>query len=104
MLYLADTNILLRSVEPAHPMHTETVKAVSTLLARGETIYIVPQNIIEFWGVATRRPEDNGLGFTPAQAQAEVSRIEIFLTILEDSPAIFPEWRKLVVAYAVEGK
>jgi predicted nucleic acid-binding protein len=61
MVYLADTNILLRSAAPAHPTHSETVRAVSALLSRGETVCIVPQNIVEFWRVATRQPHEKGI-------------------------------------------
>ena len=104
MDYLADTNILLRSAEPAHPMHPTAVRAVSTLLSRGERVCVLPQNLIEFWSVATRPANLNGLGFSPAQTETEVSRIEALLTMLPDSPAIYPEWRRLVVAHSVSGK
>lgn len=67
MRYLADTNILLRSVQPAHPMHTGAVRAVTLLLAAGDEICVFNQSLIEFWNAATRRPEQNGLGLTPAQ-------------------------------------
>jgi predicted nucleic acid-binding protein len=102
--YLADTNILLRSAEPAHPMHATAVRAVSTLLSRGERVCVLPQNLIEFWSVATRPANLNGLGFSLAQTETEVSRIEALLTVLPDSPAIYPEWRRLVVAHSVSGK
>jgi predicted nucleic acid-binding protein len=102
--YLADTNILLRSAEPAHPMHVTAVQAVSTLLSRGERICVLPQNLIEFWSVATRPAKVNGLGFSPAQTENEVSKIEALLTVLPDSPTIYPEWRRLVIAHSVSGK
>jgi predicted nucleic acid-binding protein len=85
-------------------MHTDAVRAVSTLLNRGARVCVLPQNLIEFWSVATRPVNVNGLGFPPAQAEAEVSRIEALLTVLPDSPAIYPEWRRLVVAHSVSGK
>ncbi len=104
MLYLADTNVLLRSAEPAHPMHPVAVRAVKTLLIRGETVCVFTQNLIEFWNVATRDANKNGLGFTTSQTEAEVSRIEELLMVVADSPAIYPEWRRLVVAHSVLGK
>lgn len=103
MAYAVDTNILLRAVQPAHPMHEPAVRAVIELLNRGETLCLFPQNIREFWNVCTRPTTSNGLGLTPAQAQAEVTTIEAFLTVLPDSPAIYPEWRRLVAAYSVSG-
>ena len=85
-------------------MHPDAVRAVSTLLSRGERVCVFTQNLIEFWNVATRPADKNGLGFTTGQTEAEVSKIESLLTVLPDSPAIYPEWRRLVVAHSVLGK
>ena len=104
MLYQADTNILLRIAEPAHPMHDETLSALARLRATGASVSIIPQNVIEFWNVATRPAEKNGLGFTRQQALAEVEKIERLFQLILDAPAIYAEWKRLVIAHAVEGK
>lgn len=101
---LADTNVLLRSVSPAHPAHGAAVNAVAALLTRGGRVCVFPQNLIEFWNVATRPAAVNGLGLTVAQTELEVSRLESLLTILLDDAAIYAEWRRLVVAHSVSGK
>jgi predicted nucleic acid-binding protein len=85
-------------------MHADAVRAVATLLTRGERVCVFPQNLIEFWNVASRPTGVNGLGFSSSQTEAEVSKIESLLTVLPDSPAIYPEWRRLVVAHSVLGK
>jgi predicted nucleic acid-binding protein len=103
MPHLVDTNILLRSAQPAHPMHATATRAVRTLLARGDDMAFLPQNAREFWNVCTRPLASNGLGLSTAQADAELSRISAALTFLPDDPAVFPEWRRLVVTYAVQG-
>lgn len=103
MDFLVDSNILLRHVEPKHPMHLEAVNAVAALLNEGESVYVLPQNISEFWNVCTRPLNKNGLGFSPAQTDTEVKRIESLLTVLLDNAAIYPEWRQLVVKHAVSG-
>jgi len=59
MPYLIDTNILLRSVDLSHPMNSDAVNAINKLLGQGETLHIVPQNLIEFWNVYTRPIERN---------------------------------------------
>ncbi|MDQ3014027.1 MAG: PIN domain nuclease, partial [Acidobacteriota bacterium] len=64
MFYLADTNILLRLAEPGHQMHAEALAALAMLKTKGDTGCVIPQNIIEFWNVATRPTQYNGLGFT----------------------------------------
>lgn len=103
MAYLIDTNLLLRSAEPAHPMFAQAVAAVETLLARDEDLYIAGQNLIEFWSVATRPRERNGLGMSAEQAEAELDRLEDWLPLLPDTPEIQGEWRRLVTTHAVVG-
>lgn len=103
MNYLVDSNVLLRHVEPKHPMYPEAVNAIAALLNAGEAVYVLPQNIAEFWNVCTRPLKNNGLGFTPAQTDAEVTRIESMLTVVPDNAAIYSEWRQLVVRYSVSG-
>jgi predicted nucleic acid-binding protein len=103
MEYLADTNVLLRSTHQTHPMHPTALTALTTLLRSGDRIFVTPQNIIEFWNVCTRPADRNGLGLTPGEADRETSRLEGLLTLLPDVPAIYPEWRRLVVAHSVSG-
>jgi predicted nucleic acid-binding protein len=101
--FLLDTNILLRSIEPGHPMNADAVASVAALLAAGETVYIVPQNISEFWNVCTRPSANNGLGLTPEQTETEVTRLEALLNLVLDAPEIYHEWRRLVIKHSVLG-
>ncbi len=103
MGYLVDTNILLRSCQPDHPMYPIAVGAVSTLLELGEQLYIVPQNVVEFWNVSTRPVDKNGLGMTPERTAAEITRLEALLPLKPDVPEIHQQWRKLVTDYSVKG-
>jgi predicted nucleic acid-binding protein len=103
MSILVDTNVLLRRAQPDHPSHTVAVESVARLLAAGEVVYFTPQNIAEFWNVATRPAANNGLGFPIAAALVEVSNIERALTLLPESPASYAEWKRLVVAHNVLG-
>lgn len=103
MPFLADTNLLLRSVAPNHPMNASAVNAINHLRQRGEQIYIVPQNLIEFWNVYTRPLERNGLGRSATEAEVEVNRLKAFFPLLLDVPAIYQQWERLVTAHAVVG-
>jgi predicted nucleic acid-binding protein len=103
MAVLVDTNVLLRRTQPNHEHHPAAVESVAKLLERGETVLFTAQNIYEFWNVVTRPLASNGLGFSTAQAQAEIEKIESVLTLLPDSPAAYPEWKKLVAKHAVQG-
>lgn len=103
MAYLADTNILLRWVSPADPQHSLAVNSVKSLQRRGEIVHITPQNLIEFWNVATRPALANGLGMGPAEAEQEVESLELLFPLVPDTPDIYKEWRKLVSAAGVSG-
>ena len=104
MEYLADTNIILRLAETAHPMHGIALKAITKLFADGINLCLFPQNLIEFWNVATRPADKNGLAWTAAQTDAEVAVLENTFTVLLDTSAIYSEWRRLVAAHSVLGK
>ena len=104
MNFLVDTNVLLRSAQPSHPMHADATRAIGELLTRGEVLSIIPQNIIEYWAVATRPSEANGLGLSVADAVNELTRLKGIFQILPDTPAIFTEWEALVSRHAVKGK
>lgn len=103
MSYLVDTNILLRSADRSHPMFQIATNAMDTLLNQGENIYITPQKLIEFWNVATRPKEKNGLGYSLAETQLEITRIKNILPIILDSPSVFKRWENLVTTYKVKG-
>jgi len=103
MSVLVDTNVLLRRTQPDHPNHTAAVESVALLLSSGEPVYFTLQNISEFWNVATRPIANNGFGFSVATALREVEKIERVLSLLPDSPAIYGEWKRLVVEHGVLG-
>jgi predicted nucleic acid-binding protein len=104
MSYLLDTNVLLRSVQKTHPAHNTAVNAIQMLLGQGATLWLTSQNLIEFWAVATRPAESNGLGWTVAETIQEIADLKSFFTLQPDTPVIFAEWEKLVAQYQVMGK
>lgn len=104
MSYLVDTNVLLRLVHKSHPMHSIAYKALAILQEQGEELCIIPQNLIEFWAVATRPTNVNGLGLTVSEASQEVSLLKDIFFFIEDTPAIFTTWESLVLRYQVMGK
>lgn len=104
MFYLADTNILLRSAQPDHPQYEAAVHAVETLFDRGDTVCIVPQNLVEFWSVATRPAKARGgLGWTPERTQREVEALVSNLVLFRDTDTIHDEWLRLVSALGIIG-
>lgn len=103
MRVLVDTNILLRSVQPNHPLCSQATHAVSKLIRQKDAVFFCSQNIAEFWNVATRRAERNGLGLSPEEVLQEVGNIEKSLTLLPDVPAIYNVWKQIVAAHKVQG-
>ena len=103
MSVLVDTNVLLRQLQPALGQYRAAIDSVARLLDDGEVVCFTPQNIAEFWNVMTRPVANNGLGFSIAQALAEVEKVEATLTLLPDSPAIYSEWKRLVIKHSVLG-
>lgn len=104
MSFLVNTNVLLRSIQDAHPMHEASVCAIQSLLEQGETLAIISQNLIEFWAVATRPVSVNGLGLDIVATTQELAHLKTFFTLRPDTPDISLEWEKLVVRYQVIGK
>jgi predicted nucleic acid-binding protein len=104
MLILVDTNVLLRIVESGHPQHSLAVAAVDAIESAGHQICIVPQVVYEFWVVATRPVELNGLGLSAAEANSKVENIIATMRLLRDERSIFEIWNRLVADHSVIGK
>lgn len=104
MAHLTDSNLLLRSMQPGTAMYAQANHAVTTLLGRGEDMQIVPQCLIEFWNVASRPTQVNGLGLPLTSVQQEVQRLKQIFTLLPDTPAIYPAWEQIVTTFSVQGK
>jgi predicted nucleic acid-binding protein len=103
MRVLVDTNILLRSAQPGHPLCSQATRAVSRLIRQKDAVFFCSQNIAEFWNVATRPGNLNGLGLSNEEVRQEVSSIEKLLTLLPDVPAIYTVWKEIVRDHKVQG-
>jgi predicted nucleic acid-binding protein len=103
MRVLVDTNILLRSAEPHHSLFPQAKQAVSRMLHQNHSAFYCSQNIAEFWNVATRPADKNGLGLSHEEVLQEVSSIEGLLTLLPDIPGIYAAWKAIVRDYKVQG-
>ena len=103
MIYLADTNILLRLADRRDPKHSIVREALRKLRRDGHALRITSQNCIEFWNVVTRPAAKNGLGLTPTEADRLIGLVERLFPLLPESPAIYPEWRRLVATFGISG-
>jgi len=104
MAIAADANALLRFFQRSHPQHSVVRGAVRRLRESGEDVCILPQNVVEYWNVATRPPAARGgFGLTLRQADQQVRTMERLFTLLPDIPDVHAEWRRLVVQVGVSG-
>jgi predicted nucleic acid-binding protein len=83
-----DSNIPLRSLHREHPHYALAHNAIAALRLHRETLCIAPQNLIEFWAVATRSRDDNGLGMAHARAAAELEALRRFFQVLPYSERV----------------
>lgn len=105
MKVLLDTNILTRWVNAAAAGHQEATASLRKLREAGHVPVLVPQNFYEFWVVATRPQEANGLGMTVEAATGELDRFALPLfSVLVDDSTLLKRWQALVVDYDVKGK
>lgn len=102
MLVLIDANILLRMVEPQSSRHSVTVQATRQL-SQKHTLVSVPQIAYEFWTVATRTVEANGLGMGIVEADKSLEEMLELFPLLRDERGIIDHWRNLVRDYEIKG-
>ena len=107
-MILLDTNILLRFTDSVNPDCQASRTAVHKLRQRGESLVIVPQNLYEFWAVATRPtgsfPRANGLGLSTNRTDLWTSYWNRNFTLLVDTEDLVNRWRTLVRVFTVVGK
>ena len=103
-MILLDSNILLRYANSADPSFLIVDSAIRTLSGRGRQLYIVPQNLYEFWAAAPRPISANGLGLSIAECVVAMGHIERLFPVLTDQPTLLAEWKALVVTHQCQGK
>lgn len=103
MPVLLDTNILVRLANPLSRQAPIAERALNALRASGEELQITPQNLVEFWAVATRPVAVNGLGLTVEKAINKVSAFKSLFVLLPELP-VQSESERLVKQYSVSGK
>lgn len=103
VLYLADSNVLLRLVKHDHPEYALVRGALRALRQKGMTPAYTLQNMAEFWNASTRPQERNGFGLSVEETERNAQDIERSFTLLADTEAVYREWRRIVVQYGVSG-
>jgi predicted nucleic acid-binding protein len=103
-MILLDSNLLLRLADQVSPQRPVARKAILTLHARHEVLAVVPQNLYEFWVVATRPTgKANGLGMPPERVELWLNYIQRRFVLLPESNAILTAWRSLMAQFRITG-
>jgi predicted nucleic acid-binding protein len=101
---LVDTNVLLRLLQPQHRQYSIASAAVAELRKQQADLCIAPQNLVEFWTVATRPPINNGLAMSPLAIASEVRSLDGLFRLLEGRSGVAAAWEQLVGKHLVIGK
>jgi predicted nucleic acid-binding protein len=101
---LIDTNILLRLAQPRHSQYPVASAAVAGLRKQNSDLCLAPQNLVEFWAVATRPLANNGLEMTSAAVAGEIRKLRRLFHLLEGVPGVADTWERLVGKHLVLGK
>lgn len=104
MRILVDANFLLRLAQPQSPQSPIAIAASVELSQAGIELCLVPQALYEYWVVATRPRDVNGLGLSIPDVESLVNDLLDDFTLLRDERGIFTHWYELVVRNAVHGK
>lgn len=102
--YLLDTNVILRFSNPLDAQHPLATDAVSRLAMQGNQCVLTAQVLIEFWVVATRPVNVNGLGWSVERVQSIMTELLNGFSVLEDRPEVFLTWLELVTTNSIKGK
>ena len=104
MIYLTDTNVLIRWSLAEDPSHDLCSAAVRRLLSARNDVCACAQVLIEYWVALTRPREVNDFGLTAADAAARFLTITNAFPILPEPPDIADQWLKLAIEHGVCGK
>ena len=103
MSWLIDTSVLIGTIHDGNPRQALAIDALASLV-NIDRMFIVPQNIVEFWAVVTRPASSNGFDLPTEKADKEVERIKSQFALKPDDETIYDNWEKLVKDYKVSGK
>ena len=103
-MILLDTNIILRAKQEDSVHYKEVTEKLIGLISSGEELVVCPQVIYEFYVVATRPVEKNGLGLSSSIAMKEINNILETYSMSEENRQVFFYWQQLINDYQVIGK
>jgi predicted nucleic acid-binding protein len=101
---LVDTNVLTRLAIKNDLHSARAAAALQALWDAGHELRIVPQVLYEYWAVATRPVEANGLGFPAEVVSDDLDRFKAMFSVLRDERGVLDPWQNLALATQAKGK
>jgi predicted nucleic acid-binding protein len=101
---MVDTSVLLRLRDTSGAHHAACVELMRSSGSSQLEVLVCAQVMIEYWVVATRPANVNGLGMSPAEANADLHSFRAMFTILPEVASILDIWQALVAKYSVSGR
>src|SRR5687768_5851093 len=102
-MVLVDTSTFARSQQLDSSRRAVCAEVIRRLSDSGEGV-ICAQVLIEFWSVASRPLDVNGLGMAPQQVEANVSDMMVMFSVLPEPSDMAARWFELVRAHSVRGR
>ena len=103
-MILLDTNILTTAKQPQRPLYNQVTNQLTQFIRQKRELIICPQNIYEFYAVATRPLSQNGFGYSGEDTMKEVQDLLGTYTFLNDPADLFINWQQLIHRYKPLGK
>lgn len=103
-MILVDTNILIHSNLSSSQHYAPVTARLLHFAEQEEELVICPQVLYEFYVVATRPQNKNGLGITNKAALTEMDKLMGVYTFVEDPSNLFNTWLRLMNQYDCHGK
>ena len=103
-MILVDTNVLVRLRDEMSPEHADCRRVLEAAADGRLNLVCCAQVIIEYWAVATRPKNVNGLGLMPEAASADLYNLLDVIDLIPEPPDVGTRWLTLVSTHRVSGR
>ena len=103
-ILFVDTNVLLAATDESRPLHSDALNLLSGTVSRHKRLATSGQVVREYLVVATRPIENNGLGLSATDAEANVNEFLRGLELFDENEAVSRRLRQLTTTHNLRGK
>ncbi|CAG0990234.1 hypothetical protein PHYC_02248 [Phycisphaerales bacterium] len=98
-----DTNAVISNLVEKRSDHQLVSEALQRLVSAGHELCICAQVVYEFWVVATRSEDRNGLGFDTDEVAKQIDLLLTAYSLLPEPADMISRWRAICTANRVRG-